>query len=131
MMILVDSSVFIALADRKDQWHEQAIALLPRIRDETIIISDLIIAEVLTTIGKRCGGKTAETLYHYFTDSCDLIPLDDDTREGAVRICVRYDGTLSLSDALSVLIMERKGIDSILSFDSDFDRVDTITRIYR
>lgn len=129
-MILVDSSVFIALADKSDQWHEAAKELLPGIKRETLIVSDLIIAEVLTVIGKRCGGKPAEQLYHFFLDSCDIFPLDEEARDNAVRICVRFDGRLSLSDSLSIWIMEKKCISSILSFDSDFDRVGTITRIH-
>lgn len=128
-MILVDSSVFIALGDRKDQWHEAATALLPRMKEETIIVSDLIIAEVLTVIGKRCGGKPVEQFYHYFLDSCDILPLDEAARDGAVRVSIRFDGRLSLSDSLSIWMMEKNGISCIISFDSDFDRVGTITRI--
>jgi len=128
-MILVDSSIFIALADKKDQWHNAAKELAPRLKSENIIVSDLIIAEVLTVIGKRCGGKPAEELYHFFLDSCTIPPLDDEAREGAVRICVRFDGRLSLSDALSLWLMEQKGISCIFSFDSDFDRAGTITRV--
>ncbi len=129
-MILVDSSVFIALADTSDQWHAQALGLLPRMKRETIIVSDLIIAEVLTVIGKRCGGKPVEDLYHFFLDSCEIFPPGEEARDGAVRICIRFDGRLSLSDSLSVWIMEKNAISCILSFDSDFDRVGTITRIF-
>jgi uncharacterized protein len=128
-MILVDSSVFIALADKSDQWHTAAKGLLPRMKSETIVVSDLIIAEVLTVIGKRCGGKPVEELYHFFLDSCDIIPLDEEARDGAVRVSVRFDGKLSLSDSLSIWMMEKNGISCIFSFDSDFDRVGPITRV--
>ncbi|MCX6693820.1 MAG: PIN domain-containing protein [Methanomicrobiales archaeon] len=129
-MILVDSSVFIGLADRKDQWHENALGLLPRLKEERIVISDLIIAEVLTIIGRRSGGKVAKDLYCFFMDSCEVYPLDRDARGGAVDLFIRFDGTLSLSDSLSLWIMEQKGISSIYSFDADFDRVRSITRVY-
>lgn len=42
---------------------------------------------------------------------------------------VRHRARLSARDALHVAIMERYGIDSILSFDADFDRWPGITRV--
>ena len=41
-----------------------------------------------------------------------------------------YDGTISLADATSVEIMQQFGIDRIVSFDSDFDKVNWIKRIH-
>jgi predicted nucleic acid-binding protein len=115
-MIFVDSSFFIALVDRRDQWHPAAKALLPVLADETIIISDLIIAESVTITGRRSGGKAGEHLYHYFMDNCDLVVTDEKILKGGMVVFLRYDGTLSVSDAVSVFIMERKNIDRILSF---------------
>jgi uncharacterized protein len=129
-MIFVDSSFFIALVDRKDQWHPAAKAVLPVLADEAIIISDLIIAESVTIIGRRSGGKAVEQLYHYFTDNCDLVVTDEKILKGGMSVFLRYDGTLSVSDAVSVFIMGRKNIDRILSFDSDFDKVSGIVRIH-
>jgi hypothetical protein len=47
-----------------------------------------------------------------------------------MSVFLHYDGTLSVPDAVSVSIMAKKDIDRILSFDSDFDKVDGITRLY-
>jgi predicted nucleic acid-binding protein len=129
-MIFVDSSFFIALVDRKDQWHPFAKAVLPILIDETIIISDLIIAESVTIIGRRSGGKAGEQMYHYFIDNCDLIFTDEKIMKGSMTVFLRYDGTLSVSDSASVFIMMEKNIDRILSFDSDFDKVAGIVRIH-
>lgn len=129
-MIFVDSSFFIALVDRKDQWHPAAKALLPVLADETIIISDLIIAESVSIIGRRSGGKAGEQLYQYFMDNCDLIVTDQKILKGGMSVFLRYDGTLSVSDAVSVFIMKKKNIDRILSFDSDFDKIEGIFRVH-
>jgi len=128
-MILVDASFFIALADRKDQWHVQAKKLHASLASETIIISDLIVAEAVTIIGKRSRGKAGEYLYHFFIDNCDIIYVDESILKGGMSVFLQYDGTLSVSDAVSVSIMAKKDIDRILSFDSDFDKVDGITRL--
>jgi len=128
-MILVDSSIFIALADRHDQWHTAAKKFVPGLCDEPLVISDLIIAESVTIIGKRSGGKAAVRMYHYFVDNCEIVFTDDSLLSKAMEILLRYDGTLSLSDSVSVEIMRTKKIKKILSFDSDFDRVTEIQRI--
>jgi predicted nucleic acid-binding protein len=61
-MIFIDSSFFIALVDRKDQWHHLAKNLIPFLTNETIVISDLIIVESVSIIGRRSGGKQ-ESIY--------------------------------------------------------------------
>jgi len=129
-MIFADSSFFIALLDRKDQWHPAAKALLPVLDDETIVISDLIFAESVTIIGRRGGGKAGEQLYHYFNDNCDLICIDEKILKESMSVFLRYDGTLSVSDAVSVVIMERENCNRILSFDSDLDKIKGIVRIH-
>jgi len=95
-----------------------------------ILISDLIIAESVTIIGRRSGGKAGEQLYHYFMDNCDLIVMDEKILNGSMSVFLRYDGTLSVSDAVSVFIMKKKNTERIVSFDSDFDKVEGIVRIH-
>jgi len=129
-MILVDSSFFIALVDRKDQWHAAAKSLLPILAGETILISDLILAESVTIIGRRSGGKAGEQLYHYFMDNCNLVVTDEKMLKGGMQVFLRFDGTLSVSDAVSVFIMKKRSIDRICSFDSDFDKIEGIVRVH-
>ena len=128
-MLFVDSSFFIALVDKKDQWHPAAIALLPMLADKTILISDLIIAESVSVIGRRSGGKAGEQLYHYFLDNCILVFSDKTILKGSMSLFLHYDGTLSVSDAMSAFIMKERKITQIVSFDSDFDKVEGIFRI--
>jgi len=130
MMIFVDSSFFIALVDRNDQWHPAAKLLLPILADETILISDLIVAESVTIIGRRSGGRTGQQLYHYFMDNCDLVVADEKMLRGSMQVFLRFDGTLSVSDAVSVFIMKQKNIARIISFDSDFDKIEGIVRVH-
>jgi len=128
-MILVDSSVFIALADARDQWHDASKNLTRYLDGEEIVISDLIVAEVVTVVGSRAGGKEGMQVFHYFLDNCEIMYGDESLIQHAMKIFLQYDGVLSLSDAFSVLIMNMRGITKIISFDSDFDKVRGILRI--
>ncbi len=129
-MIFVDSSYYIAIADTKDQWHKKALKLSEYIENNGSVVSSFIISEVVTEIGRRSGGKVAYALYNYFTDNCKIIYIDRDLLSESMEIVLKYDGTLSLADAASVAIMDNMKINEIVSFDSDFDKVDFINRIH-
>jgi len=129
-MIFVDSSYYIAIADTKDQWHKKSLELSEYIEINTSVVSSFIISEVVTEIGRRSGGKVAYNLYNYFTDNCKIIYIDRDLLSESMEIVLKYDGILSLADAASVTIMDNMKIGEIISFDSDFDKVDFINRIH-
>ncbi len=63
-------------------------------------------------------------------DNCKIVFTDADLLENAMETFLMYDGTISLADATSVEIMQQFGIDRIISFDSDFDKVNGIKRIH-
>ncbi|MCK4456726.1 MAG: type II toxin-antitoxin system VapC family toxin [Thermoplasmata archaeon] len=125
--MIADSSYFVALADSKDRWHKQALGLkVPR----ELVVTDLIVAESVTIVGNRGGGKAGQTLYEYFVDECNIVFVDAGLLDEAMALHLQYDGTLSVADCASVALMSRKGIGEIVSFDSDFDKVRGIGRIH-
>ncbi|MCJ2556655.1 MAG: PIN domain-containing protein [Candidatus Thermoplasmatota archaeon] len=99
------SSYFVALADSKDRWREQAFGLkVPR----EFLVTDLIVAESVTIVGERGGGKAGQTLYEYFVDECDVVFVDADLLDEAMALHLQYDGTLSVADCASVAVMSRQ-----------------------
>jgi hypothetical protein len=36
-----------------------------------LVVTDLIVAESVTIVGERGGGKAGRTLYEYIVDECD------------------------------------------------------------
>jgi predicted nucleic acid-binding protein len=127
-LILADSSYFIALADQKDQWHERARELSNKANND-LVVTDLILSESVTAVGARGRGKAGMALYEYIVDNCEVVYVTKDVLEGAMDVYLKYDGTLSVADAVSVLVMDSRYIKRILSFDSDFDKVENITRL--
>ena len=127
-MIFADSSYFIAIADRRDQWHKRAVKISKKI-DTELLVTNLVVAESVTAVGARGGGKAGLAVYEYISDNCEVVFVTKDMLEDAMDIYLKYDGTLSVADAVTVLVMKKRGIKEILSFDSDFDKVENITRI--
>lgn len=128
-LIFADSSYFIALADEKDQWHQKAKKLAQEEAHSRITVTDLVLSECVTAVGARGGGKAGMTLYEYITDNCEVVFTTEDILHDAMEVFLRYDGTLSVADAVSVAVMRLRNIKTILSFDSDFDKVKGITRL--
>jgi len=128
-VIAADSSYFVALSDTKDRWHEDALRVRDAVAQE-FFLSDLVVAEAVAIIGSRRGGKPARTMYEYFMDSCELDFADQDLLRDGMTHHLRYDGRLSVTDCVTLAIMERRRARDIVSFDSDFDRVRAVRRIH-
>ena len=127
-MIFADSSYFIALAREKDRWHKDALELAERIR-ESLLISELIISESITLIGSFEGGKAGKILYEYFEDNCKIEFINEEILKRSLEIFLKYNGSISIADASSIEIMKKHRIKKIISFDSDFDKVNEIERL--
>ena len=126
-VLFADASYFIALADDRDRWHRDAMRLKVEIPDE-FVVTDFMIAEATTLIGARKGGRPARILFEYFLDACDIEYADDRTLREAMVNHLRFDGRMSVSDCVTLVVMERRRIRELVSFDSDFDRVKGIRR---
>ncbi|MBU4373317.1 MAG: PIN domain-containing protein [Euryarchaeota archaeon] len=128
-MIFADSSYFIALAREKDRWHKDALKLAEKINDP-LLVSDLIISESVTMVGSLEGGKAGKLLYEYFIDNCKIEFIDSEMLAKGMETFLKYDGSISLADAVSVEIMKENRIKKIISFDGDFDKVREIERLH-
>ncbi len=128
-MIFADSSYFIALARENDRWYKDALKLAGKIND-LLLVSDLVISESVTLVGSLEGGKAGKLLYEYFMDNCKIEFIDSEMLAKGMETFLKYDGSISLADAVSVEIMKENKIKKIISFDSDFDKVRDIERMY-
>ena len=129
-MIFADSSFFIALLNKKDQWHEDIPKVLPQIDNVKKITSILVLSETVTLVGSLSGGKAGVLIYEYIIDNYEVIYMNKTLSNNSMEKFIQYDGTLSLADCVSLEIMEIYQVNSIVSFDSDFEKVKNINRIH-
>lgn len=126
-MIFVDSSYFIARLKKDDRWHNDALNLKIK---EPFLISELIISESITMVGSYGSGKAGKILYEFFLDNCRIEYLDEEMMEKSMNTFLKYDGSMSLADSSSIEIMKKYEVKKIISFDSDFDKIQGIVRIH-
>ena len=83
----IDSSAFIALFNKRDQFHKKAMAVFEELRkSHTLYVSDCIVDEVVTFLNNRCGKKIADKALKALAESdyLDLIVMGRDLFEQTV-----------------------------------------------
>lgn len=132
--VFIDTGVWIAAARQPDAQHERAKALGKEILQRRVkaVISDLVLAEVVTFILKKDGHEPAQKLMDLLEDNTTILFVDKPILEDAKAVLRRYWSPrkrLSVCDATSYILMQRRGIEDLYSLDSGFDGLPGITRI--
>lgn len=130
-MIFVDSNVPMYLVGSPHPHKADAQRFLERAAaNRERLVTD---AEVMQEILHRYSAirrldaiqPTFETLLNAVDE---VFPIDLAVVSRAREIVLAYPGT-SARDAVHVAVMEREGVDRILTFDAGFDRFPGITRV--
>jgi predicted nucleic acid-binding protein len=127
-MIFIDSSYIIALVVQSDQWHKDAVRLIETVGNSNKIITEAMIIESINMIGKCKGGTIGNKIYNYVTQNYKIHNPPNLLKQAMIEF-LKYDGTISLADSTAIIAMHDLGIHEIVSFDTDFDKVDGIIRI--
>lgn len=129
-MIFIDASFFIAASIKKDQWHTRVLQILPEVTKQDKMTSIVVLSEAVTMVGSLAGGNMGARLYNYIIDNHEVKFIDKDLSTQAMNFFLKYDGVLSFADSVSLTLMKQGKVDTIASFDSDFDKVKGIVRIH-
>lgn len=130
-MILIDANVPMYLIGAVHPHKSDSQRLLERLlSDRQRLVTDAeVFQEILhryVAIDRRDAIQAAFDALLAIVD--DVFPVDQTITEVAKRI-VLGNRRLSARDAVHLAVMERHGIDRLLSFDSGFDGYPGITRI--
>lgn len=132
MKVFVDTGGFIARYHSKDEHHDGAMDFLQKIESgeadvRRLYTSDYVIDETITTIfartssfdiAKKCGEAIITS------KAIERLLVDDDTfRQSWGFFKARGDIGLSFTDATSMVLMRKKGLDAVFTFDSHFAKL--------
>lgn len=122
--VFVDSSAFLALLDRRDQHHVEAIHLLRALAEQRVrqFTSNVIVMESHALILSSGGIKAGQTfLRSTEASNTTIIRVRAADEQRAREIIYQYDDKdFSLVDAISFGIMERLRITRAFTFDGHF-----------
>lgn len=126
--ILVDTSFLIAVFREQDQMHQRSKEIYNK--DMKLIIPVFVLQEFITFLENKDGKQIAyrEGVKILNSEASIVLAQKEDILP-TLEIIKKYDG-LSFCDAVNIRIMTELKIKKILSFDSDFDQIHNIERLF-
>jgi uncharacterized protein len=132
-VILIDSNIPMYLVGAPHPRKTESQILLERLvaAGERMVTDAEVLQEILhryTAIGRRDSIAPAIHLTLGIVDEIFAIEKTDVLRASEI---LQHPLALAARDAIHIAIMERHGIQSILSFDSDFDQWPGLQRLHQ
>ena len=119
LVALVDSSAMVALADRRDAQHQGAVAAYNQLVEQgyKLFTTNYLIAETVDLLRSGLGPTLAQQwlrdhrLPVYHADE------QDERRARTLVISSRNPRGLSMTDAISAVVMDRLGVRDVIAVD--------------
>ena len=118
-LVYLDSGIFIAFLNRRDQWHSQAVSLFgtskPRWSTSLPVVS-----ETYSWFLHRMGEEAARTFANLIgsLDGLRLFEAAKADHDGAMKMLTRFRGSkLTYVDAYSLQLIEKNHIARVWSTD--------------
>lgn len=123
--VFVDTSAWVALADKDDSNHKKAAAVYPSLlqNQKGLITSNLIISETYVLLLNELGHQAAMNFLERIKASPRILKMYsyEDLERDAAEILGQYDDQdFSYADAVSFVIMKRQKMRKAFCFDKHF-----------
>jgi predicted nucleic acid-binding protein len=123
--VFADSFYWIALINLRDQWRDEALKVSKQLSDTTIVTTDEVLTETLNYF-----ANSGKFLRHLAIENIDSILLNQNVDviscrheivlEAIALYGARLDQGYSLTDCISMIVMQEFRIGEILSHDEHF-----------
>ncbi len=120
MPVVVDATHFISLVNKGDRHHRAAKRSQERLGGKHKLYTTLLVlGEVSAVLGPSLGGKLTKRILDGIRADVSVLHPGAAELDDAMGFFLKYDGKLSLSDAL-LLVYAQQMQASILSYDAGF-----------
>ena len=123
--VFVDTSGFYACLDGSDPFHLQARAAFERAEQERweLVTTNYIVHETWALVQRRLGWEAVETFLNDLLSRCIIEWVDATAHNtAAARCCRTHERRFSLTDAVSLDCMTKRGITEAIAQDEHFAR---------
>lgn len=123
--IFIETSAFIALYLKGDDFHSKATSFLKSLKEKTIFItSNFVLDEVYTFLRANKGKNVAVNFAEFLAQSAEVVKLRrislEDEKE-AFGYFKKFDFSgLSFTDCTSFALMKKLEIKEVFTFDQHF-----------
>ena len=122
-MIFVDTSFWVAVRNRRDAHHGDAVALLDVHRDSPLLTTNQVRGETWTYLSRKAGHGIAVSFLDVIGNSprIRVFQTSEEIERDALEWLRRHDErTYSFVDATSFAVMRFLKLQDALAFDGDF-----------
>lgn len=126
MNLFVDAGAYIGLLDADDQHHADAAGALKTLGESRLFTSSFVLDEVATRGSQLVGVPTAARFVRglWASAAVHVVEVGRDLFLEGLAVQEKYeDQGLSLTDAVSVVLMRSARIRTIFTFDRAFRRL--------
>lgn len=125
--VFVDTAAFLALANRRDQWHQSVTEVSQQLQDEAraLVTTDWVLAEFLASMrdppNRDRGVQIVATLRD--SSAVEIVEANHDQwNEGFELYRNRPDKHWSLIDCISIRLCELRAMHEVLTSDRHFEQ---------
>lgn len=129
-MIFLDTGFIYALL-RPSEFHHDAAANIYKNYwdiDSIKVINSVVLSEILNRSVKL--NVFAEEIYDSLVDEVMIVYLSENDFKHALELNKYFGNSINYSDCTVLKTMMDLGINKIVSFDNDFDKVNWVQRIH-
>ncbi|MGB5768689.1 MAG: PIN domain-containing protein [Crocosphaera sp.] len=122
--IFADTFYWVALINKKDNWHQRVIELTSTLKNVEIVTTDEVLIEVLNFLSATVSlrGRTVQFVDDIMNNPhIQVIPQNRESfLQGLNLYRRRLDKKYSLTDCISMTVMKRLKINEVLTHDHHF-----------
>ena len=118
----IDTGFWLALIDPGDQYHGRALAI-SRTTTGRFLTTEAVLVEIGNALAReRWRSRAAALLAEiYATPTIEVVPVSSDLLRGALDLYgARTDKEWGLTDCISFVVMQERGITEALAADQHF-----------
>jgi len=121
-MILVDTGYFIAILTPHDELHARACAWAEAV-NEPLLVTEYVLWECVNHLSLPEDRHKAQSLAQRLRsgNECDFVSASSELLDAGLRLhASRMDKAWSLTDCVSFVVMQERGMTRALAYDQHF-----------
>jgi hypothetical protein len=120
----IDTSFVIALTNKSDQYHAQALTLAAAFDKKPLITTDAVLTEIGNALARNFKEASVQIIEYFLnSDEVEIVPLNPELFRRAFELYRSHaDKTWGLVDCVSFVVMRDFGLSRSLTADRHFEQ---------